>query len=188
MRLLRAALAFATAATFGAPTHLVGAQAPVGSTTIILVRHAEKAVEPAADPALTAAGTARAEALIDVVKDAGVKAIVSTQFARTRGTAAPAAAKLGIVPEIADARAPDHVRAVADSLLAHHRGETILVVGHSNTVPAIIAALGAPAPAPICDAEYDNIYVVVVPPSGKATVTHAHYGAPSPPDTSCRRM
>jgi broad specificity phosphatase PhoE len=186
MRLLRAALALALA--LGAPARSARAQAPLGSTTIILVRHAEKASEPAADPPLTAAGAARADALIDVVKDAGVQAIVSTQFARTRATVGPAAAKLGLVPEIADARAPDHVRAVAEGLLSRHRGETVLVVGHSNTVPALVAALGAAAPAAICDAEYDNIYVVVVPPSGKATVTHAHYGAPSPPDASCRRM
>jgi broad specificity phosphatase PhoE len=186
MRLLRAALALTLAS--GAPAHAAGAQAPVGSTTIILVRHAEKASEPAADPPLTAAGAARAEALVDVVKDAGVRAIVSTQFARTRATIAPAAAKLGLVPEIADARAPDHVRALADGLLSKHRGETVLVVGHSNTIPALVAALGGATPAPICDAEYDDVYVVVVPPSGKATVTHAHYGAPSPPDASCRRM
>jgi broad specificity phosphatase PhoE len=158
------------------------------STTVIVVRHAEKEAEPAADPALTAAGSARAQALVQVVKDANVRAIVSTQFARTRTTVAPAAASLGLTTEIVDARAPDHVTALAANVLAKHRGETVLVVGHSNTVPAIVAALGAPRPANICDAEYDNVYVVTIPPTGAATVVHAKYGAASPTDESCRAM
>jgi len=171
---------------FAAP---LGAQAPAaGPTTVIVVRHAEKEAEPAADPALTAAGSARAQALAAALKDAHVTAVVSTQFARTRLTGAPTAALAGRSIEVADARAPDHPAALAASLLAAHRGETVLVVGHSNTVPAIVAALGAPRPAPICDAEYDNMYVVTVPASGPATVIHAHYGAASPVDASCGGM
>src|SRR3954467_6450857 len=60
-------------------------------TTVIVVRHAEKAAEPASDPALTALGSARADALYDLVKDAGVQAVMSTEFQRTRLTAAPTA-------------------------------------------------------------------------------------------------
>jgi broad specificity phosphatase PhoE len=148
--------------------------APATNTTIILVRHAEKAAEPAADPPLTAAGAARAEALVDVVRDAGVNAIVSTQFQRTRQTVAPTAAKLGISAEVIDARVS--ARATADTLLARYRGRTVLVAGHSNTVPAIVAALGVPQPADICDAGYDNIFVVTIPPSGAASVTRLHFG------------
>jgi broad specificity phosphatase PhoE len=151
----------------------------MASTTVILVRHAEKAAEPAADPPLTAAGARRAEALVELVKDAGVNAIYSTQFARTRQTAAPLAEKLGIPVEILDARAPSHPRMVADSVLSKHRGQTVLVVGHSNTVPAIVAALGAPQPAEICDADYDNVFVVTVPAVGAASVVRMHFGAPA---------
>ena len=161
------------------------AAAPAATTTIIIVRHAEKATAPADDPPLTAAGAARAEALVAVVKDAGIQAIVSTQFARTRATVAPAASRLGLVTETVDARARDHVASLAARLLSAHRGQTVLVAGHSNTVPDIVAALGAPKPAPICDMAYDNVYVVTVPPSGTATVVHARYGAPAP-DESCR--
>ena len=151
--------------------------APAASTTVILVCHAEKAAEPAADPGLTAAGAERAQALVEMVKDAGVRAIMSTQFQRTRLTAAPVATMLGLAVEIVDARAPQHARLVADSILAKHRGQTVLVVGHSNTVPAIIAALGAPQPPDICDAGYDNIYVVSVPAAGASSVTRMHFGA-----------
>lgn len=184
MKLLHGLLA---AAILLAPP--LDAQGPAaGSTTVVIVRHAEKEAEPAGDPGLTAAGAARAEALVQVVKDAHVRAIVSTQFARTRATVAPAAAALGLVTEVVDARAPDHVTALAANVLAKHRGETVLVVGHSNTVPALVAALGAPRPANVCDAEYDNLYVVTIPPSGPASVVHGRYGAASPVDESCRAM
>ena len=124
LRLLAALLALAPAAR--------AQNAPAGSTTIIVVRHAEKAAEPAADPPLTAAGAARAEVLAGLVRDAGVRAVVSTQFLRTRNTATPAAATLGLPVEILDARLT--ARATADSILATHRSQTVLVVGHSNTV------------------------------------------------------
>lgn len=158
--------------------------APTGSTTIILVRHAEKAAEPAADPPLTSAGVTRADALVELVKDAGITAVVSTQFQRTRLTAAPIAARLGLTTEIIDARATPS--ATADSILARHRGQTVLVVGHSNTVPAIVAALGAPQPPDICDAGYDNVFVVTVPATGAVTVTRLHYGAVTPGCTGSR--
>jgi broad specificity phosphatase PhoE len=148
-----------------------------GSTTIILVRHAEKAAEPAADPPLTAAGAVRAEALTNLVKDAGVRAVIGTQFLRTRATAVPSAAKLGLPIEILGARLP--ARATADSILAKHRGQTVLVVGHSNTLPAIVEALGAPKPADICDAGYDNVFIVTVPANGLASAVRLHFGAPA---------
>ncbi len=160
-----------------------------GTTTVIVVRHAEKAAEPANDPPLTAAGQARAEALADAVRGMPVTAVVSTNFARTRSTAAPLAGRLGLTTELVDARAPDHARQVAQGVLARHRGQTVVVVGHSNTVPDIVAALGAPKPAPICDAEYDNLFVVRVPAGGgAATVEPRKYGAASVLDSSCAAM
>jgi broad specificity phosphatase PhoE len=150
-----------------------------GTTTIVLVRHAEKGAEPAADPPLTAGGAARAQVLVDAVRGMPVTAIVSTDFVRTRSTAAPLAARLGLTPEIVDARLRDHARLVAEGILARHRGETVVVVGHSNTVPDIVAALGATRPPPICDTEYDNLFVVRVPVTGSPTVERRRYGAES---------
>lgn len=160
-----AALAFATSAL---------AQAP---TTVIVVRHAEKLAEPAADPPLSPAGVARADALAEALKDAGVSAVITTQFLRTKMTGAGVASKFGLTGEIVDARAPGHAKLVADSVLQKHRGHTVLVVGHSNTVPEIVAALGAPKPAAICDDGYENMFVVTVPATGLATVTRLHFGA-----------
>jgi broad specificity phosphatase PhoE len=159
-----------------------------GTTTVIVVRHAEKAAEPAADPPLTVAGAARAQALVEALRDVPVRAVISTDFARTRSTVAPIAARLGLTTQLVDARARDHVRHVASDVLARYRGETVLVAGHSNTVPDIVAALGAPKPANICDSEYDNLYVVRVPASGAATVERRKYGAASVLGEECVGM
>ncbi|HEX4469387.1 MAG TPA: phosphoglycerate mutase family protein [Gemmatimonadaceae bacterium] len=157
-------------------------------TTVILVRHAEKAAAPADDPPLTEAGQARARALMAITRDAGVTAIITTQFVRTRETARPSAVALKIAPEIIRATAgAQHVQDVARAALAH-TGGVVLVVGHSNTVPAIIAALGAPPPPPICDNSYDDLYVVTIPASGAARVIHARYGEPSPATEGCASM
>jgi broad specificity phosphatase PhoE len=189
MRTFRSLLALAAlcACTPGTPP-AAATPRPDGATTVIVVRHAEKAAEPAADPPLTAAGQARAEALVDAVRGMPVTAVISTNFVRTRSTAAPLAARLGLTTELVDARAPDHARQVAAGVLAKHRGETVVVVGHSNTVPDIVAALGAPKPASICDAEYDNLFVVRVPASGAATVERRKYGAASVLDAGCAGM
>jgi len=167
---------------FAAP---VLAQQP--GTTVILVRHAEKAAAPANDPPLTEAGQVRAKALAVIARGAGVTAIVTTQFARTRETGAPAAEALHITPDVVTAGGTQHVQEAARAIRSH-AGGVVLVVGHSNTIPAIIAALGAPQPPPICDSEYDNLYIVTLPASGSAHVIRARYGEPSPAEAGCGSM
>lgn len=159
----------------------LGATAVRAQTTVIIVRHAEKAAQPASDPPLTEEGQARARALYDAVKDAGVGAIITTQFARTVQTAAPTASSLHITPRVVQASGADHVARVAAAVKALS-GETVLVVGHSNTVPSIIAALGAKEPPAICDSEYDGFYVVRIAADGKATLIRSRYGAASAVD------
>ncbi len=156
-------------------------------TTVILVRHAEKAAEPANDPPLTAEGRARAQALWRAVKDAGINAVITTQLARTVQTAAPTASQLHLTGEVVQAGGATHPVEVA-AAVKRHAGQTVLVVGHSNTIPAIIAALGAPEPPAICDPEYDGLYVVQLDASGKATLLRTRYGAPSPADPACASM
>lgn len=154
------------------------------STTVILVRHAEKAAEPADDPPLTAAGEARAQELWTAIKNAGVSAVITTQFARTRRTAQPTASAVHITPEVVTAGAATHAQDVANAV-RKHAGQTVLVVGHSNTIPAIIEALGAERPPAICDPEYDNLFVVTIAPDGKVGLVRAKFGARSPADASC---
>ena len=157
-------------------------------TVVLLVRHAEKAAQPAQDPPLTEAGAARAQALVAVARDAGVTAIITTQFERTRKTAEPTATALRVTAQVVDAGPPaQHAKAVADKVL-EHAGGTVLVVGHSNTIPAIVGALGAPRPRDLCDSEYDQLFVVIIGDTGPPRLIRSRYGAPSVEDANCPAM
>jgi broad specificity phosphatase PhoE len=151
------------------------------STTIILVRHGEKTAEPREDPLLSPAGEARAMALADAVRGAGLSAIYSTAWKRTQSTARPASEQLKIPITTFDAPAgePGYGRAYAAELLAKQRGKVVLVVGHSNTVPGILRGLGIVDPPLIADSEYDNVYIVTVPETGPPRLVRARYGAAS---------
>jgi len=159
-----------------------------GSTLVYVVRHAEKAAEPASDPPLTAVGQARAVALSEVLSNAGVTSIISTPLQRTMRTAAPLAAKLGLTPELV-ATGGDvavHAGEVANAV-RRHAGEAVLVVGHSNTVMAIAAALGAPRLPDLCDSDYDQLLVIELVPSGPPRMVRSRYGAPAA-DPSCAQI
>lgn len=183
----RVLVASLTAAlSFGSGTTSRSGSAP--STVILLVRHAEKAAQPPQDPPLSEAGLARAQALLAVARDAGVTAIITTQYERTRKTAEATASALHITPEVVEAGPPArHAKAVADQILKH-AGGTVLVVGHSNTVPAIVGALGAPRPRDLCDSEYDQLFVVVIGDAGPPRVIRSRYGAASADDPACAAM
>jgi phosphohistidine phosphatase SixA len=122
---------------------------------------------------------------VDVARKANVTTIITTQWLRTRNTAAPTAKSLGITPEVLTTGDPNHAQKVAAAVRAH-RGQTVLVVGHSNTIPAIIEALGARSPAAICEMEYDKVFLVRVAADGTASVTRSTYGKLTPMDANCR--
>jgi broad specificity phosphatase PhoE len=151
------------------------------ATTVILVRHAEKDPSVAADPALTAVGRARAEQLAQlfgsVAPPGKITAILSSPALRCRLTAAPLAAELGITPLIVPAAAdPDAASVLARRLLHDYRGGRVLLVSHSDTIPAIVAALsGKNDVPPIADAEYGTIYIVTVPRLGAPNLLRLHY-------------
>ena len=145
-------------------------------TTIFLVRHAEKAAQPAGDPPLTPAGNKRARALLDVVRASDVTTIFATNRIRTQQTVEPAAKALGLDPKILDIRDVDGLVA---KILADHRGETILVAGHSGTVPRIIDKLGGGKIPALAETHYDNLFVVTVYANGKAKAVRLKYGNPT---------
>lgn len=177
-----AALALALCAV-AAPAR-AAAQEP---TVVVVVRHAEKAAAGGQDPELSEAGTARAGALDAALADAGVDAVVTTQLRRTQLTAGPLMRRLRLTPEVVATSGADHPRAVADAA-RRHAGQTVLVVGHSNTVPAILTALGAPPMGELCDHEYSNLFVVVLRPGRPSTLVQSHFGAPDPaPTAPCER-
>lgn len=135
------------------------------STTVVLVRHAEK-VDDSADPILSETGSARAAALADALADAGVTAIFTTQFQRTRLTAAPLGERAGVTPIVVAATSGNHIADVAARVREAANEGTVVVVGHSNTVPAIILALGGPDVGQIPDSQYHNLFVLTLSDGG----------------------
>lgn len=167
---------------------LVGVLAPPvhaqtdASTTIILVRHAEKADDEAADPSLSAAGQARAEALQEALQHRPIDTVYTTQLQRTALTAAPVID--AHQPEVKEhivtrGNIPYHVASLADTLRTQHAGETVLVVGHSNTIPALVEALSGHPVAPLAEDQYDRLYLVRRS-GGTAPLLTVRYGAPTP--------
>lgn len=148
----------------------IASPAQTRAATVIFVRHAEK-VDESSDAVLSDAGKARAQALAHALFDVGLTAIYTTDFARTRGTAAPIANALGIVPAFYDAeRATDEIAAIA----TRHPGETVLVVGHSPSIPTMVKALVEDANVTKLG-RYDELFIVV-----SRKVVRLRYGAPSP--------
>jgi broad specificity phosphatase PhoE len=143
---------------------LLAAVSPAGADSVlVLVRHAEK-VDESSDAELSEAGQSRARALAALLKDAGIQAVYSTDFARTRDTARPTAESLSKPVEIYDGDALD---AFAKDLRA--KGRRALVVGHSNTTPELVQLLEGDPGAPIADDEYDRIYVLTFSADGRVS-------------------
>jgi broad specificity phosphatase PhoE len=164
--ILAAVLVFAYYATFRRPM-----------TTVILVRHAEKIIDPNnADVDLSAEGQARAQELLRMFGDSGINAIYATQYRRTQETVKPLADRLGLPINQVNAKNTSDLLA---QIRSQHSGQTIFIAGHNNTVPEIIAALGGPQYPIIPESEYDNLFIVTVYRTGKAKVVRMKYGKPS---------
>jgi len=155
------------------------------TTTVIFVRHAEKATVPSDNPGLSDAGERRAAELArqlvdaDVVPGLGVDAIYSTSYRRTEETVQPVATALGLPITPYDA---SNTETIMDEIIKDHKGKIVLVVGHSNTVPALIGNMGASKKVPKIDEnEYDNMYVVSIPWFGKTKTIRLRYGEPYKP-------
>ena len=155
------------------------AASPAGpETRVYVVRHAEKDLTPdLADPPLTAAGQARAQALMAVIpRQVRLSAVFSTNTARTRATVQPLADARRLAVQLYDAR---QLPELAARIRRDYPGQAVLVVGHSNTILETVEALGAPRPVPtIADAAYDYLLEVHLPlNSAQPATAQAHqYG------------
>ncbi len=138
--------------------------------TVILTRHAEKAATPPKDPPLTQAGKNRAETLASILADSGVDAIYVTEFQRTQQTAAPLSARVHVKPTVIPA---NDTNALVKAIRARQTG-VVVVVGHSNTLPAVIAALGGPK-VDVPDSDYNNLFVLTVGAT-QSSLLRLHYG------------
>lgn len=141
---------------------------PRNTTTLILVRHAEKADDGTSDPGLTIIGQERAQRLASMLAPSGVDAVYSTPYQRTRFTGQPLAELMKLELKEYDPRDQDFIATLAKD----HPGETVLIVGHSNTVPMMVNKLiGEQRYEQLDEKEYDKLFIVdVVFGNGKALI------------------
>lgn len=144
--------------------------------TALLLRHAdvEGPTQDPAGPPLSAAGRARAEALVHVTGGAGITTLFASDAIRTQQTLDPLSAALGI--PYTEVPSPP---ALAEAVEAGSLGSVILIAGHSNTVPEMVAALTGTRLPTIPAHEFDNFYVVSVTGPADGSVLRLKYGVPS---------
>ncbi len=158
---------------------LAASHAFAADQVIFLVRHAERAATPSGqptpnmmgeDPPLSEAGQQRAVKLAALLASAGIKHIFTTEYQRTRQTAAPAAERWNVKPMMSAARDPDPLMEQMTKATGN-----VLVIGHSNTVPELLKRLGVKEAITIADSEYDNLFVVVRHGTGEPTLIRLRY-------------
>jgi len=153
--------------------------------TVYLIRHAEREQEPKQDPPLSKDGVARSTALARLLSSAGIKAILTSQYTRTKQTAEPLATKLGLtVTPFTLKISPSNPRQIAAESTAEvtnkileRSGESVLVIGHSNSIPDVIKMLGGDVVPTIDERKFDDLFIVTVYAKGKAKVVQLKYGA-----------
>lgn len=147
--------------------------------TVFLVRHAEQVsgMKKGTDAGLTAAGKKRAACLAGMLKDAGIKHVFVTDAKRTQETAAPLATALKLKPSVIPAKDPNTL--IRD--LTYAGAGNVLVVGHSNTLPFVLARMKAGTIPPIGEKEYDRMFVLTITEGATATMATLHYCEGSAP-------
>jgi broad specificity phosphatase PhoE len=158
-----------------APCLAAAAGIACAQQAVILVRHAELQGAAMAEPKnlpLSEAGAQRAQRLASVLKDSGVSAIYVTDFARTQETADPLAKALGQQPTVLPKGDP---KEMAERLRARHGTQTVLLVGHTDTLPGLMRALGYPADVKIEAQDYGNIFVLAPRAGAEPTLVRLRY-------------
>lgn len=143
------------------------------ASTFLLVRHAEKATDDPKDPALTPAGEQRAARLSQRLADVPLSAVYSSDYRRTRQTATPTADRHGVEVTIYDAAQPADT--FAASLRERHPAETVLVVGHSNTIPQLMAALCKCTAHVIGEDDYGDLLEIRLDADGRYSLRHDQF-------------
>ncbi len=150
------------------------------ATTLILIRHGEKdnpeAGDPPGGPSLNVDGKARAKMLVHVLGQTGIRAIYTSTLIRTQEMAQPLAAQLAPIPSVP---LDDPVQ-IKKHISVNHAGETVLVIGHNNTIPQLINLYTGGHLPLINELEFDNMFVLTALNSAAAFVTRLKYGKRTP--------
>lgn len=143
--------------------------------TVLLTRHAEKA-DLSADPMLSVEGAQRAAALSELEAVRGVRSIFTTEYRRTIETAMPVARRLGILsrPVQATGSRIGLEQLARDILDAAVVGD-VLVVGHSNTVPRVIEALGGPGDIVLREEDFGDLFILRIADDGTVEMERLRY-------------
>ncbi|MDM4767161.1 histidine phosphatase family protein [Pelomonas sp. SE-A7] len=147
---------------------------------IVLARHAERAEDGSKDPAISAIGQARAQALAEALKHAGIDHVLTTHYRRTQQTAAPLLSARGLQPAVLTIKPgglAEHLQEVAAAV--NKLDGAVLIVGHSNTLAPLVKALGGPELRTICETSFSHLLLLTPAAEGRRLV-HARYGAPDP--------
>jgi broad specificity phosphatase PhoE len=139
----------------------------------VLVRHAEKAASDPKDPILSEAGVARAKRIAQSLADARVVAAYATKYRRTQLTAAPTSMSHHLDLRTYDASLP--AAEFARQLRATHPDGTVLVVGHSNTIPELAGTLCACTIESMAEDEFDRWTEVRIAADGRVTLAQQRY-------------
>ena len=124
---------------------------------VFIVRHTEKANTGGKDPDLSVQGQKRADALAHILKDSQITSVFVTEFKRTQETAAPTARAANVSPTVVPA---NDIGVLVEKLRALNGNA--LVVGHGNTIPDLLKALGIATPVSIPEDEYTEIFAVLI--------------------------
>lgn len=140
-------------------------QNSLAQQTVILIRHAEKVISSDKDPALTEAGIQRANALVDLFSNAKPSAIFATQYQRTQLTVKPLSVAIDVPISILEINAENTAQFPAllmQQICTLPKDSIALVVGHSNTLPLIVATWTNAPVKPIADDEYNRIFILKI--------------------------
>ena len=159
---------------------LVLSVAAEAQQAIFLVRHGETVAPMGTDlRPLSEAGHRRAALLATLLKEAGISTIFTSDLERTVKTAEPLAQSLRIEPQALEQLNTRFKQSDLEALVARlrrvHSQDNVLVVGHSNSVPALLKALGHPVEIKISEADFGNLFVLMPKSEGPPTLLRLRY-------------
>ena len=143
------------------------------STTFILVRHSEKAKDGTKNPPLNDDGKSRSINLAEMLSNQEINALYATPFKRTEETLQPIADRTDLQIMSYDPYSKDEW---LESLLENHIGETIVISGHSNTIPGLAnSLLGEEKFQQFDDSDYSNLLIIVADEIGKGKLVRLKF-------------